>query len=340
MLSHLQFTLPEILSLLGLTQCVYVLVYMLLRSGNLINAVTPSLYFLFMGLAFLTDIASSKWNQSALDLDMYQWFFWFCGIPIGSLLILQIAQIREKPRAKYFLLLLIIPVTFLPGFLLESLDVLYLTGLMTGALSLLAIWLRRDLLDGLYANPKFGRERFWLIMALIGLGTAFLASTLGYINQQIDSNEWVLVRTFLGIAFVYIAGTSLFRIYPQSLKKENFEDGVLSASDHQLLQKLQGLFEQEKVYQDPSFGRAELSREVGTGEATLSRIINHCYGKTIPQLLNEFRVKDAQKLLKDTDVAIQSVFEESGFNSVTTFNRVFKEISGETPKEYRARHRS
>lgn len=340
MLSDLQFTLPEILSLLGLTQCVYVLVYMILRSGSLINAITPSLYFLFMGCAFLTDLASSKWQESAINFDLYQWFFWFCGIPIGSLLTLQIAQIREKLQSKFFLLLLIIPLTFLPGYLLQSQDVLYVTGLITGSFSLLAIWLRRDLLEGLYSSPKFGRERFWLIMALLTLGAAFLASTLAFINQSIDSNEWLLVRTFLGIAFVYIAGTSLFRIYPQSLKKEGAEDVALSAGDYQMLEKLQNLFERDKVYQDPTFGRAELSRELGTGEATLSRLVNHSYGKTIPQLLNELRVKDAQKLLKDTDVSIQSVFEESGFNSVTTFNRVFKEISGETPKEYRARHRA
>ena len=86
-------------------------------------------------------------------------------------------------------------------------------------------------------------------------------------------------------------------------------------------------------------GRAELARELKVGEATLSRLVNARYVKTIPQLLNEFRVKDAQKLLKETDASIQNIFEESGFNSITTFNRVFKELSGEAPKEYRARFR-
>ena len=59
----------------------------------------------------------------------------------------------------------------------------------------------------------------------------------------------------------------------------------------------------------------------------------------LPQFLNEFRVKDAQRLLKETDASIQNIFEESGFNSITTFNRVFKELSGDSPTEYRARFR-
>lgn len=325
------------LSILGLTQCVYVLVYMLLRSGSLVNAIVPSLYFLLMGFAFFVDVASSKWMADNIDLKYFQWLFWFSGIPVGVLLILQIAQIHEKPQAKYFLLLLAVPISFFPGYWQNNMNLLYITGLIAGALCLLTIWLRRDLLDGLRKSTKFGQERFWLIMALMLLSTAFLGFTLSYASDVITSDEWLLVRTLLGGAFVYLAGTSLFRIYPQALKKEAEGKHSLSLEDLKIMDRLEDLFEREKIYQDPVFGRAELARELGTGEANLSRMVNQSYGKTIPQMLNELRVKDAQRLLKDTDVSVQAVFEESGFNSVTTFNRVFKEICGETPKEYRAK---
>jgi two-component system response regulator YesN len=56
--------------------------------------------------------------------------------------------------------------------------------------------------------------------------------------------------------------------------------------------------------------------------------------------LNEYRVRDAQRLLAETNAPIQNIFEESGFNSITSFNRVFKELAGEAPKEYRARHKA
>lgn len=342
MFLNAQFTLPEILSLLGLVQSVYVLVYMVLRSGSFVNAVIPSLYFLFLGMAFFLDAAADKWREGFDHYEAYQWLFWFSGIPLGALLIFQIANVTKPPRPKYFLLLLLIPITFLPGYFMDEQNILYVSGLVVGSFSLLAIWLRRDLLDGLHGNPRFGEERFWLIIVLIGLSTAFLGFTFAYISEGINAQEWTLVRTLIGIAFVYIAATSLFRIYPQVLKKEGAETQPAQAStaDRDILDRLAILFERDKIYQDAAFGRAELARELNVGEASLSRIVNTHYGKTIPQLLNEHRVRDAQRLLKETDAAVQNVFEESGFNSITTFNRVFKDLAGESPTEYRARWRT
>lgn len=342
MLLTSQFTFPEILSLLGLMQSVYVLVYMVLRSGNVKNAIVPCLYFLFITVAFLFDAAAGRWGTQVDHYESYQWLFWFSGIPLGLLLMLQVAQITNTPPLRYFLLLLLIPIAFLPGYFLPGKDITYVVGLVLGAISLLAIWLRRDLLDGLHNSAKFGEERFWLILSLIFLNTAFLGSTLAYVSEWIPMPVWILIRTLLGIAFVYIAATSLFRIYPQAFRMNKRDDdpATLSAQDREILEKLKNLLEREKVYQDAGHGRAELAREVGTGEANLSRLVNNHYGKTIPQLLNDLRVQDAQNILKDTNIPIQHVFEESGFSSITTFNRVFKEITGESPKEYRIRFRN
>lgn len=338
-----QFTLPEILSLLGLVQCLYVLAYMLMRSGSIRNALIPSLYFCLMGAAFSMDGAAARWGDDFSGYEQFQWLFWFAGTPVGALLILQIADITHEPKGKYFFLLLLIPITFLPGYFMDDLNVIYVMGIIVGALSLLAIWLRRDLLDGLRSDNRFGKERFWLIMALISLNAAFLSFTFVYLSQGINDLEWRMVRNLLGISFVYIAATSLFRIYPQVLRLKpsptSSEGGILGSENNEMLMRLNTLFHQDKIYQDAAYGRTELARELGIGEATLSKLINVHFGKTIPQLLNDFRVQDAQKLLMETNVPIQNVFEESGFNSITTFNRVFKELTGESPTEYRTRHK-
>lgn len=334
-----QFTLPEILSLLGLVQSVYVLVYMILRSGNVRSAIVPSLYFVTLSLAFLFDAAARLWSDDIQHYEAWQWLFWFAGVPLGALLIFQIAHITEPLRPRYFFLLLLIPVAVMPGFFLGQSDILYAFGLVIGTLSLLGIWLRRDLLDGLHNNPRFGEERFWLILSLIVLSAAFLGSTLAHISDLIPIQTWVLIRTLLGIAFVYLAATSLFRIYPQALRRDLAPPVAPNPADQKVLDRLKTLLDEEKIYQEATYGRAELAREIGVGEATLSRIVNVYYGKTIPQILNELRVRDAQRMLRETEASIQNIFEESGFNSITTFNRVFKELVGEAPKEYRARHR-
>lgn len=339
------FSLPEMLSILGLAQCVYVFVYMLFRSGSIIASIVPSLYFACMGAAFFLDAASSRWAPHFNNYLSLQWFFWFVCLPAGTLLILQIAHVTERLHPKYLLLLLLIPIGFLPGYLMHSAEFLYVFGLVTGALSLLAVWLRRDLLDGLHKDARHGRERFWLIISLMLLQTAFLALTLAHVSGIVGAGEWSLVRTLLGLAFVYLALTSLLRIYPQSFRyagegAQGRAGETLSGADQEMLTRFRRLIEEDKIYQESSIGRAELARELQTAEANLSRIVNLHYGRTIPQLLNERRVEDAQRLLRETDVPIQNIFEESGFSSITTFNRVFKELTGDSPTIYRTRGRA
>lgn len=343
MTSALQFTLPEILSLLGVVQSVYVLVYMLFRSGSFSNAIIPSLYFIFMAAAFLSDAAAAKIAPGIEHYELWRWLFWFSGVPLGTMLIFQVATVGAKLEGRYFVLLVLIPIALLPAYAVDDPSFMYVSGLVIGTLSVLAIWLRRDVLDGLHGSSKFGEERFWLIISLVLLNVAFLGSTLAYVSEVLTSSEWILVRTILGIAFVYIAATSLFRIYPQAVRLDRTPpggQGAINSEDKLILDTLNSLFEHDKIYQDSSYGRAELARELKISEANLSRLVNIHYQKTIPQMLNELRVKDAQRLLKETDASIQNIFEESGFSSITTFNRVFKELTGDTPKEYRGRFRT
>lgn len=306
-------------------------------------SIVPSLYFLCMGAAFFLDAAAGRWSSHFRNYADLQWLFWFSCLPVGALLIFQIANVAERLHFKYLFLLLLIPIGFLPGFIMGSPEFLYVCGLIVGALSLLAVWLRRDLLDGLHKDPRYGKERFWLIISLMLLQTAFLALTFAYVSGMVGAGEWALIRTLLGLAFVYLALTSLLRIYPQTFRGgdsvQGRGGGGLSAADQEILSRLQKLIEEDKIYHEASMGRAELARELRTAEANLSRIVNLHYGQTIPQLLNERRVEDAQRLLQETDASIQHIYEESGFSSITTFNRVFKELTGDSPTVYRTRGR-
>ena len=336
------FTLSEFLSLMGLFQSVYILVYMLLRSGNWRYAVVPVGYFLFLACAFFLDAAASRWEKLFDSYDLVRWGFWMGTVPLGTLLIFQVALSPLLPRKRFLLLLLLIPLSLMPAWLPDmEMEAVYVAGLVAGAISLLTIWLSRGLLSGLSPGPDFRAERFWLILALIITNTAFLASTFAYVSQWMAQEEWVLVRNALGIGFAYIAATSLFRIYPQAvlLSRRGSAPQRLSDEEAVMVSKIEALITSEKVYQQPSYGRTEMARDLGVGEAALSRVVNVHYGKTIPQLLNDYRVLDAQYLLRETDIPVSHVFQESGFNSLTTFNRVFKELTGVSPSEYRGQRR-
>lgn len=63
-------------------------------------------------------------------------------------------------------------------------------------------------------------------------------------------------------------------------------------------------------------------------------------GVTFVAFLNEMRVNEACKKLASGDFEnISTLAYQCGFNSITNFNRVFKNISGASPKAYLARYR-
>jgi AraC-like DNA-binding protein len=69
----------------------------------------------------------------------------------------------------------------------------------------------------------------------------------------------------------------------------------------------------------------------------LSRIFKEATGFTFIEYLNSVRIKEAQKLLKDTRWKVITVAEKVGFGNIAHFGRVFKSLTGQTPLQYRKR---
>ncbi|PWJ41796.1 AraC family transcriptional regulator [Sediminitomix flava] len=65
------------------------------------------------------------------------------------------------------------------------------------------------------------------------------------------------------------------------------------------------------------------------------RFFKKTTNKSFKKYLNEVRIKNASRLLIQEDFPIADICYEVGFNSVTNFNKHFKQIVGKTPKEYR-----
>ncbi len=59
---------------------------------------------------------------------------------------------------------------------------------------------------------------------------------------------------------------------------------------------------------------------------------------TFGRFLSSFRVKVAEKYLLEEDLTVTDIAFKCGFNSIKTFNRVFKIIKGCTPTEIRKRN--
>lgn len=92
-------------------------------------------------------------------------------------------------------------------------------------------------------------------------------------------------------------------------------------------------------YIDREYQR-EIALEAAAREANLSiyyftRFFKDATGKTFIQYLTEYRVKKAQWYLTNTEDKVVDIACNTGFNNSVTFNRIFKEMTGLTPTEYK-----
>ena len=78
-----------------------------------------------------------------------------------------------------------------------------------------------------------------------------------------------------------------------------------------------------------------LSAYAGFSRYTLSRMFRQHTGATFTQYLNKRRVTMAEELLAGTKMPVTQVALQCGFNSIATFNRVFRDVRGCTPTQYR-----
>lgn len=78
-----------------------------------------------------------------------------------------------------------------------------------------------------------------------------------------------------------------------------------------------------------------MAHDLGISRAKLYQVLKYANSGSIKNLTNYYRVHHAKHLLKNTDLAIQYIADESGFESESSFFRVFKSQTGMAPNEYR-----
>ena len=78
-----------------------------------------------------------------------------------------------------------------------------------------------------------------------------------------------------------------------------------------------------------------VANEFGIGKYHLSRIFSNILGISFTAYLNALRINHAKYLLHNSDMNITAIAIECGYHNQQTFNRIFKELNGCTPKDYR-----
>jgi transcriptional regulator GlxA family with amidase domain len=83
-----------------------------------------------------------------------------------------------------------------------------------------------------------------------------------------------------------------------------------------------------------------LARVSGVSEAHFARSFKDAYGLPPHRYLLTRRIERAAALLRETDMAITDIAFQTGWSSLGTFGRTFRDVTGETPGELRTRQRA
>ncbi|WP_426452540.1 helix-turn-helix domain-containing protein [Paenibacillus sp. S-38] len=78
-----------------------------------------------------------------------------------------------------------------------------------------------------------------------------------------------------------------------------------------------------------------LARQYFISKSHLSRVFKEVTGFGFTEYLNLTRIKEAERLLRETDWSITRVSEHCGFENFSHFGKMFKKLSGLSPRAYR-----
>ncbi len=162
----------------------------------------------------------------------------------------------------------------------------------------------------------------------------------------------LLIRNGRRLHFAYKAvvekNAELLKTYDASLGEKatsNEKDGA-DGIDGELLSKIQHVLADKQTISNPDFSLKMLADEVESNTKYVSQVINAYYEMNFKTLLNECRIREACRLMGDSEnvkkYTLQAIYENVGYSNATSFIRAFKRINGMTPSEYQRflEHRS
>lgn len=194
-----------------------------------------------------------------------------------------------------------------------------------------------------YWRDDLVQERRYIRGAVISLSAIYLI--LKIVIDQLLNINWQgidIINSLLLVILVTGINFFLFQLRASSL----FE--TVNATPQRLaptkklskeLLRITGSMTEEKLYQQDGITIAELAKHLGIHEYKLRNLINgELNYRNFNDFLNHYRIAEVSEKLVDSEFSTTPVLTlalESGFRSLSSFNKAFKATHGQTPTEFR-----
>lgn len=121
------------------------------------------------------------------------------------------------------------------------------------------------------------------------------------------------------------------------LNNEKYQNKKIEQSEAQtLIQRLEETIQKQDVYNNPELKLGDLAGLMGISSHQLSQLLNDNLQKSFSTYLNEFRIKKSCELITSgTNLKVEAIGYEVGFQSKSAFFASFKKITGVSPSKFR-----
>ena len=112
---------------------------------------------------------------------------------------------------------------------------------------------------------------------------------------------------------------------------------------HEILAMIQKEMQENRFFAGNLASLSDLARRINESSHHVSQVINEKLGKNFFELIAQYRIEDAKRMLKSRQgnrMTIEEIAEEVGYNSKSSFNTAFKRLTGQTPSQFRASEKS
>lgn len=172
---------------------------------------------------------------------------------------------------------------------------------------------------------SYGLAGYPNLFAVVGAILSIYVFFIGFcgLQQHTLPNSDILLQAYLN----------------ENIIAANYKNsGLDDEKADQIFMRLKLYMNKEKPFLKEDLSLPVLARELGVTANHLSQVINQKSGSNFFNFVNGYRVEAVIAKFKDPALAAFSILGiayDSGFRSKSSFNKIFKETTGQTPLQYR-----
>ena len=154
-----------------------------------------------------------------------------------------------------------------------------------------------------------------------------------YYQYDVSTNLLCIVIYCIGILGMQQAATNV----AFTEEKATAPARPPAEADAGIMRLIDRAMQTDKLYLNPELTLADMARHLNLPARAVSATINAASGKAFNTYVNEYRVEEIKGRLQTADLGrftLLGIAFESGFNSKTSFNRIFKEFTGCSPTDF------